>query len=156
MVCGQIQPQNIRPNAMVNNTIQTTKTSDASINRKMSCGLRRNGMVTFIRISNKWAVQHMSQKITELLAVNNLQLADLDWIILHSANLRIIEAVAFSINYPMDRMLTSLELFGNTSSASIPLAWDLAARAGTLKKGDKALLLGFGGGLTYAGVIVEV
>ena len=113
--------------------------------------IHQNGRVVY-----KWAVQHMGEKITELLALNKLQIADLDWIILHSANLRIIEAVALSINYPMYRMLTSLELFGNTSSASIPLAWDLAARAGTLKKGDKALLLGFGGGLTYAGVIVEI
>jgi 3-oxoacyl-[acyl-carrier-protein] synthase-3 len=104
----------------------------------------------------KWAVQHMGEKITELLALNKLQLAELDWIILHSANLRIIEAVALSINYPMDQMLTSLELFGNTSSASIPLAWDLAAKAGKIKKGDKALMLGFGGGLTYAGVIIKI
>jgi len=113
--------------------------------------IHQNGRVVY-----KWAVQHMGEKITELLALNNLQLADLDWIILHSANLRIIEAVALSINYPMGQMLTSLELFGNTSSASIPLAWHLAAKAGKVKKGDQALLLGFGGGLTYAGVIVEI
>ncbi|MEB0249011.1 beta-ketoacyl-ACP synthase III, partial [Mucilaginibacter sp. 5B2] len=108
--------------------------------------IHQNGRVVY-----KWAVQNMSQKILELLAVNNLKLADLDWIILHSANLRIIEAVALSINYPMEQMLTSIERFGNTSSASIPLAWDLAAKADKIKKGDKALLLGFGGGLTYAG-----
>jgi len=53
-------------------------------------------------------------------------------------------------------MLTSIELYGNTSSASIPLAWDLAAKSGKIKKGNKMLLLGFGGGLTYAGVIIEV
>jgi 3-oxoacyl-[acyl-carrier-protein] synthase-3 len=113
--------------------------------------IHQNGRVVY-----KWAVQNMGQKIMELLAVNNLKLGDLDWIILHSANLRIIEAVALSINYPMAQMLTSIERFGNTSSASIPLAWDLAAKAGKVKKGDKALLLGFGGGLTYAGVIVEI
>jgi 3-oxoacyl-[acyl-carrier-protein] synthase-3 len=113
--------------------------------------IHQNGRVVY-----KWAVQNMSQKIMELLAVNNLKLADLNWIILHSANLRIIEAVATAINYPLSQMLTSIELFGNTSSASIPLAWDLAAKAGKVKMGDKAVLLGFGGGLTYAGVIVEI
>ena len=112
--------------------------------------IHQNGKVVF-----KWAVRTMSQKIRELLTVNHLQLEQLDWIILHSANLRIIEAVASEINYPMDKMLTSIEFFGNTSSASIPLAWDIANKSGKIKPGNKILLLGFGGGLTYAGVIVE-
>jgi 3-oxoacyl-[acyl-carrier-protein] synthase-3 len=84
-----------------------------------------------------------------------MELDQLDWIILHSANLRIIEAVASELNYPMDKMLTSIEFFGNTSSASIPISWDLALKAGKIKPGNKLLLLGFGGGLTYAGVIAE-
>ncbi|MGZ3766474.1 MAG: beta-ketoacyl-ACP synthase 3 [Mucilaginibacter sp.] len=112
--------------------------------------IHQNGKVVF-----KWAVQTMSQKVRELLAINQLELSQLDWIILHSANLRIIEAVASEIGYPMEKMLTSIEYFGNTSSASIPLSWDLAAKAGKIKPGNKMLLLGFGGGLTYAGVIVE-
>jgi 3-oxoacyl-[acyl-carrier-protein] synthase-3 len=103
----------------------------------------------------KWAVRTMSQKIRELLALNDLTLDDLDWVILHSANLRIIEAVASDIGCPIDKMLTSIEQFGNTSSASIPLAWDIASKAGKIKPGNKLLLLGFGGGLTYAGVIAE-
>jgi 3-oxoacyl-[acyl-carrier-protein] synthase-3 len=113
--------------------------------------IHQNGRVVY-----KWAVQHIGPKILELLSANQLQLAELNWIILHSANLRIIEAVALSVGYPMEQMLTSLEFFGNTSSASIPLAWDLAAKAGKLKKGEKVLLLGFGGGLTYAGTIVTI
>jgi 3-oxoacyl-[acyl-carrier-protein] synthase-3 len=112
--------------------------------------IHQNGKVVF-----KWAIQTMSNKIGELLANNSLKLEQLDWIILHSANLRIIEAVAAELNYPMDKMLTSIECFGNTSSASIPLAWDLAYKAGKIKTGNKILLLGFGGGLTYAGVIIE-
>ena len=91
-----------------------------------------------------------------MLAKNSLKLEDLDWIILHSANMRIIEAVAQELNYPMDKMLTSIELYGNTSSASIPLAWDIAFKSGKIKPGNKILLLGFGGGLTFAGVIIEV
>jgi 3-oxoacyl-[acyl-carrier-protein] synthase-3 len=113
--------------------------------------IHQNGKVVF-----KWAVQTMSQKVRELLVINNLELDQLDWVILHSANLRIIEAVASELKYPMDKMLTSIECFGNTSSASIPLSWDLASKAGKIKPGNKILLLGFGGGLTYAGVIVEV
>jgi 3-oxoacyl-[acyl-carrier-protein] synthase-3 len=113
--------------------------------------IHQNGKVIY-----KWAVQHMSQKILELLAINEMKMEELDWIILHSANLRIIEAIALLINYPLDQMLTSLEQFGNTSSASIPLALDMALKAGKVKKGDKALMLGFGGGLTYAGLIVEI
>ena len=97
-----------------------------------------------------------SQKVRELLAINHMELSELDWIILHSANMRIIDAVASELNYPLDKMPTSIEFFGNTSSASIPLSWDLASKAGKIKPGNKILLLGFGGGLTYAGVIVEV
>ena len=113
--------------------------------------IHQNGKVVF-----KWAIQTISNKVGELLAKNAMTLDQLDWVILHSANLRIIEAVAAELNYPMDKMLTSIECYGNTSSASIPLAWDLAAKAGKIKKGNKMLLLGFGGGLTFAGVIVEV
>jgi 3-oxoacyl-[acyl-carrier-protein] synthase-3 len=113
--------------------------------------IHQNGKVVF-----KWAVQNITQKVTELVCLNQMQLDDLDWIILHSANLRIIEAVATGLHFPMDKMLTSIELFGNTSSASIPLAWDLAVKAGKIKKGNKVLMIGFGGGLTFAGTIVVV
>lgn len=113
--------------------------------------IHQNGKVVF-----KWAIQTITNKVGELLSKNAITLDDLDWIILHSANLRIIEAVAQELNVPMDKMLTSIELYGNTSSASIPLAWDLAAKSGKIKSGNKMLLLGFGGGLTYAGVIIEV
>ncbi len=113
--------------------------------------IHQNGKVVF-----KWAVQTMSQKVRELLAINHMELDQLDWVILHSANLRIIEAVASELNYPMGKMLTSIEQFGNTSSASIPLSWDIAFKAGKIKPGNKILLLGFGGGLTFAGVVVEV
>lgn len=113
--------------------------------------IHQNGRVVF-----KWAVQNMSLKIKELLLLNGLSLTEVDWIILHSANLRIIEAVAGELCVPMSKMLTSIEQYGNTSSASIPLAWNLAIKAEKIKRGDKVLLLGFGGGLTFAGVIIEI
>ena len=111
--------------------------------------IHQNGKVVF-----KWAIQTISSKVGELLSKNNTKLEDLDWVILHSANLRIIEAVAAELNYPMEKMLCSIEYFGNTSSASIPLAWDIAKKAGKIKPGNKILMLGFGGGLTFAGVII--
>lgn len=113
--------------------------------------IHQNGKVVF-----KWAVQHMSSKMLELMEVNQMLPDEVDWVILHSANLRIIEAVAEATKFPLSRMLTSIELFGNTSSASIPIAWDIATKSGKLRQGDKVLLLGFGGGLTYAGVIIEI
>ena len=113
--------------------------------------IHQNGKVVF-----KWAIQTVSTKVMELLSKNFMKAEQLDWIILHSANLRIIEAVAAELNYPMDKMLTSIESYGNTSSASIPLAWDLAMKAGKIQPGNKILMLGFGGGLTFAGVIIEV
>jgi len=112
--------------------------------------IHQNGRVVF-----KWAIQTVSVKVVELLEKNNMTLDQLDWIILHSANMRIIEGVASELKYPMEKMLSSIEYYGNTSSASIPLAWDVAKRAGKIKAGEKILMLGFGGGLTFAGVIME-
>jgi len=113
--------------------------------------IHQNGKVVF-----KWAIQTVSAKVKELIAKNGMTLDDLDWVILHSANMRIIEGVAAEIGAPMEKMLSSIEYFGNTSSASIPLSWDSAKRAGKIKPGQKVLMLGFGGGLTFAGVIIEV
>ncbi len=113
--------------------------------------IHQNGKVVF-----KWAIQTVSAKIKELLAKNDMTLDDLDWVILHSANMRIIEGVAGEINYPLEKMLCSIEYFGNTSSASIPLAYDIARKDGKIKPGNKILMLGFGGGLTFSGIIVEV
>ncbi|HVS94670.1 MAG TPA: ketoacyl-ACP synthase III [Mucilaginibacter sp.] len=112
--------------------------------------IHQNGKVVF-----KWAIQTVSAKIRELLAKNNMQLNDLDWVILHSANMRIIEGVAGEIGCPMEKMLSSIEYYGNTSSASIPLSWSIAMKEGKIKPGQKILMLGFGGGLTFAGIIVE-
>ncbi|MEO7216514.1 3-oxoacyl-[acyl-carrier-protein] synthase III C-terminal domain-containing protein [Mucilaginibacter sp.] len=92
----------------------------------------------------------------ELLAINELTANELDWLVLHSANMRIIEAVAEALDFPLSKMLTSLEYYGNTSSASIPLALGIGIQAKKVKAGDKALLLGFGGGLTYAGVVIKI
>lgn len=103
----------------------------------------------------KWAVGNIPIKIKELVAKAGLTLDDLDYIVPHSANLRIIEAIAKNLDYPMEKIPESVTEFGNTSSASIPLAIDKSAANGGIKKGDTLLLIGFGGGLTFAGAILK-
>jgi len=103
----------------------------------------------------KWAVERMSEKFEELLKINNLQSSDIDYFVPHSANLRIIEAICSNINIEKSKILHSLTRFGNTCSASIPLAIDLGIKEGRVKQGDRLLLLGFGGGLTYSGVVID-
>lgn len=103
----------------------------------------------------KWAVGNIPIKIRELLGKAGMTLDDIDYIVPHSANLRIIEAIAKDLNFPMEKVPESVTEFGNTSSASIPLAIAKSERNGGIKKGDKLLLIGFGGGLTFAGTIVK-
>ena len=112
--------------------------------------IMQNGRSVF-----KWAVGNIPVKIRELLDKARMTLDDLDYIVPHSANLRIIEAIAKNLDYPMDKIPESVTEFGNTSSASIPLAIAKSEANGGIKKGDTLLLIGFGGGLTFAGTIVK-
>jgi 3-oxoacyl-[acyl-carrier-protein] synthase III len=102
----------------------------------------------------KWAVTTVAQEVPRLLAKEGLTVADIDWFVPHSANLRIIEAIANQLSIPMEKVLESVTVYGNTSSASIPLAFDRALKAGKIKKGDKIVFFGFGGGLVYAGNVI--
>lgn len=103
----------------------------------------------------KWAVGNIPNKIRELLEKANLQLDEVDYIIPHSANLRIIEAIARDLDYPMEQIPESVTDHGNTSSASIPLAIKKAITDGRIQPGKTLLVIGFGGGLTFAGAIVR-
>lgn len=80
---------------------------------------------------------------------------DIDWFVPHSANLRMIEALCKRMNFPIEKTLISNEFYGNTSSASIPLAIWKALNEVEIKPGDKMLLYGFGGGLSHGGMIIE-
>lgn len=80
---------------------------------------------------------------------------DIDWFIPHQANVRIIETAAKKLGTPMDKFVVTLDHFGNTSSASIPLAFNEAVEKGIVKRGQKLALIGFGAGLTYGGIILE-
>ncbi|MGO4500669.1 ketoacyl-ACP synthase III [Paenibacillus sp. 2RAB27] len=103
----------------------------------------------------RFAVSTVPQGIEMLLQKSGLPLAAIDWFIPHSANLRMIDSICEKSGIPIDKALYSLEYFGNTSAASIPLALDLGIKEGKVKAGDNLLLYGFGGGLTHAGLIVR-
>lgn len=103
----------------------------------------------------KWAVNTMSEMFEKLLVLNDMKKEDLSWFVPHSANMRILEAICAETGFPMERTLESLVNFGNTSSASIPLAICQALDQSRIKSGDTLLLLGFGGGLTYSGTLIR-
>lgn len=102
----------------------------------------------------RWAVSTASREVPLLLEKNNLSVETLDWFIPHSANLRIIEAICEKTGIPKEKTLESVTSYGNTSSASIPLALSIGVAQGKVKKGDKILIFGFGGGLTFAGALI--
>lgn len=103
----------------------------------------------------KWAVRTIPEQLQRLLTQANMKPDDIDWFVPHSANLRMIEAVCERGPIPIDRTLTSVAYRGNTSAASIPLAIQLAVDEGKLTHGQYIALFGFGGGLTYAGAILQ-
>lgn len=103
----------------------------------------------------KWAVTTVPQGMLTLLENSGMQLADVDWFVPHSANLRMIESICEKSGFSVDRTLTSLVECGNTSAASIPLALDKGVREGKVQAGDTLLLYGFGGGLTHCGLVVR-
>jgi 3-oxoacyl-[acyl-carrier-protein] synthase-3 len=84
-----------------------------------------------------------------------LTLADIDLVIPHQANLRIIQAAARALEMPMDKFFVNLDKYGNTSSASIPIALCEAAECGRIKPGDHVAMVGFGAGLTWAAAVVR-
>ncbi len=103
----------------------------------------------------KVAVQSMEQVARDTLAKVGWRIEDVDWVIAHQANKRILSAVADRLDVPAEKMPTNLEVRGNTSAASIPVLLDECNRAGRFKRGDKLLLVAFGGGLTWGASAVE-
>ena len=103
----------------------------------------------------KWVVGNIPNKIHDLIEKAGISLDSIDYIVPHSANLRILEAIARDIGCSMEKILESITVYGNTSSASIPLAIDRALQDGRIKKGDKMVLIGFGGGLTFSGCLLQ-
>jgi 3-oxoacyl-[acyl-carrier-protein] synthase-3 len=95
-------------------------------------------------------------EVAENLVKNaGLKSTDVDWIVLHQANLRIIDMVSKRLELPSEKFIVNISRVGNTSSGSIPIALDEAVRSGKIKEGDKVMFIGFGGGLSWGGVIIE-
>ena len=103
----------------------------------------------------RWAVKSMSDMVDEALNQNNYHLDDLDWLIPHQANVRIINAVGRKAKVPSSKVITTVQKHGNTSAASVPLAIDESVRNGTIKPGQLILMEGFGGGFTWGSALVR-
>lgn len=103
----------------------------------------------------RWAVTTVPEGVQQLLQNASLSIDDVDWFVPHSANLRMIESICERTGLPLDKTLYSLVQYGNTSSATIPLALDAAVKDGRIQKGDHLVLYGFGGGLTHAGLLIR-
>lgn len=103
----------------------------------------------------KLAVKQLSDVVEETLTANNLEKAQLDWLVPHQANLRIISATAKKLEMDMEQVVITLDRYGNTSAATIPVALDEAVRDGRIKRGQLLLLEAFGGGWTWGSALVR-
>jgi 3-oxoacyl-[acyl-carrier-protein] synthase III len=103
----------------------------------------------------RFAVTTLGRIVDETLEANGLSKDDIDWLIPHQANTRIIQATARKLDLPMERVIMTVAEHGNTSSASIPLAFDQAVRDGRIQRGQTLLMEAFGGGFTWGSVLVR-
>ena len=104
----------------------------------------------------KFAVKVLDQVCREALEANHLQVSDVDWLVPHQANVRIIESTAHKVGIDKSRVIVTVAQHGNTSAASIPLALDLAVRDGRIKPGQNILLAGVGGGFTWGAALIRM
>lgn len=102
----------------------------------------------------KMAVNTLGKIADETLAANNFEKSQIDWLVPHQANTRIIQATAKKLKLPMENVVVTVDRHGNTSAASIPLALDTAVRDGRIKKGESVILEAFGGGFTWGSALL--
>ena len=112
--------------------------------------LRMDGPAVF-----KFAVRVLGDIANEVLDSAQVSIEDVDWLVPHQANIRIIQSTAKRLGMSMEKVITTVAMHGNTSAASIPLALDVAVRDGRIQRGQKIVLEGVGGGFTWGAVIVE-
>lgn len=103
----------------------------------------------------KVAVKKLGESIDELTSLNNLNYDDIDWMVPHQANIRIINAMAKKLNLSKEKVIVTIDKHGNTSAASIPLALDVGIRDGRIKRGQKLIIEGFGGGFAWGGALIN-
>lgn len=130
--------------------VKTDKDFDDGFTKNPIHKLYQNGKEVY-----KFAT-HVLPKSFEIISEKiNIKKEDIDWFIPHQANLRIIETAAKKLGIAMDKFIVTLDHYGNTSSASIPLALCEAIEKGIIKRGQKLAMIGFGAGLTYGGIVLE-
>ncbi|MDR3030931.1 MAG: 3-oxoacyl-ACP synthase, partial [Holosporales bacterium] len=104
----------------------------------------------------KYAIEYMTISINEILEENNMTMRDIDWIVPHQANKRILESLCKLKDFPMEKVVISIQEHANTSAASIPLAMSQAIESGQIKKGDTLLLTALGAGLSWGSAIIKL
>jgi 3-oxoacyl-[acyl-carrier-protein] synthase-3 len=102
-----------------------------------------------------FAIETVPSTIRALLAKHGLVPSDLDMLILHQSNLRMIESIMKSLELPMDKTVTTLETYGNTAAASIPITLRRAVETGRLRPGSRVMICGFGGGLSWGAALFD-
>ena len=112
--------------------------------------LRMDGQAVF-----KFAVRVLSEIAHECCESEGIAPSEIDWLIPHQANIRIIESTARKLGLPMDKVVVTVDCHGNTSAASVPLALDAAIRDGRIRRGQKLMLEGVGGGFTWGAVLLQ-
>ena len=103
----------------------------------------------------RMAVKTLGRIVDETLEYNNMEKSDIDWLVPHQANIRIIKATAKKLKMSMDHVVVTVHDHGNTSAASVPLALDVAVRDGRIKRGEIILLEAFGGGFTWGSALIK-
>lgn len=141
--------------------------TDGSMGHVLTCHNRENdnlvmkhkNTIGYVKMDGqevfKFAVKRVPECINELLEQNHVEKEDVKYYILHQANIKIIKSVAKRLEQDMEKFPVNLERYGNTSAASIPILLDECNRSGMLQRGDKLVLSGFGGGLTWGAVLLE-
>ncbi|SNR84917.1 3-oxoacyl-[acyl-carrier-protein] synthase III [Methylobacillus rhizosphaerae] len=103
----------------------------------------------------KIAVNTLDAIVDETLEANGMQKSDIDWLVPHQANIRILQSTARKLGMDMERVVVTVDRHGNTSAASVPLALDVAIRDGRIKRGETVLMEAFGGGFTWGSVLLK-
>ena len=104
----------------------------------------------------RWAVSTLGDAVIEILESNGMHQSEIDWLVPHQANIRIIKAIAKRLELSMDQVVVTIDQHGNTSAASVPLAFDVAIKDGRIKSGDKIIFEAFGGGFTWGSMLVQI
>ena len=125
-------------------------TTGASTGLSEPAVMRMEGNAVF-----KMAVNTLDRIVDETLEANGLAKSDIDWLVPHQANVRIISATAKKLGMSMDNVVTTVAGHGNTSAASVPLAFDVAVRDGRIQRGQTVLMEAFGGGFTWGSALLK-